>query len=123
MLPVTGVTALANAIPDMGAISSVNLLENNINIEQAQALMIILKEHPALKSLCGNKGDESELDMRRKMSGAGDVIMLATEVVDNRALAKLDISGNIIEKSEALEQITAICSAQSIEFTVAGFGE
>jgi hypothetical protein len=40
-----------------------------------------------------------------------------------RALAKLDISGNILEKSEALEQTTAICSAKSIELTGAGFGE
>jgi hypothetical protein len=64
----------------------VNLLKNSINVEQAQALVIILKEHPALKSLCGNKDDETELDMSRKMSGAGDVIMLAAEAVDNGAL-------------------------------------
>jgi hypothetical protein len=61
---------IANDISDMGAISSVNLLKNNIGVEQARALVIILKEHSTLKSLCGNTGDETELDMSDKMHGA-----------------------------------------------------
>jgi hypothetical protein len=68
---------------------SVNLLKNEIGIEQAQALASILKVHPTLTSLCSNKGDEIELDMRGKMSGAGDAIMLAAEIVDNGVLTKL----------------------------------
>jgi hypothetical protein len=42
---------------------------------------------------------------------------------DNRALTKLDIGGNDIEQGEALEQITAICLAKSIELTGTGFDE
>jgi hypothetical protein len=38
----------------------VNLLKNKINVTQAENLVRILKEHPTLKSLCGNKGDETE---------------------------------------------------------------
>jgi hypothetical protein len=72
----------------------VNLLSNDIGVEQAGALMIILKEHPTLKSLCGNKGGETELDMSGKMKGAEDAIMLAAEIVDNEAMTKLDISDN-----------------------------
>jgi hypothetical protein len=61
----------------MGAILSVNLLKNDIGVEQVQALVSILKEHPTLKSLCGNNGDETELDMSGKMKGATDIIRLS----------------------------------------------
>jgi hypothetical protein len=93
---VLGVVALANTIPNMGAISSANLLQNAIGIDQVKALASILKEHPTLKSLCGNKGDETELDMSGKMRGAEDAIMLAAEIIDNGALTSLNISNNRI---------------------------
>jgi hypothetical protein len=97
VLPIfTGVTALANAIPDMGAILSVNLLKNGIDVDQANDFVGILKDHPTLKSLCGNNGKETELDMRGKMNGAGDAIMLIAEVVNNGALTSLDVSHNNI---------------------------
>jgi hypothetical protein len=92
----SGVVALADIIPDMRAILSVNLLKNNIGVEQAQALVVILKEHSTLKSLCGNNGDETELDMSGKMKGAEDAIMLAAEIVDNRALTSLNLASNNI---------------------------
>jgi hypothetical protein len=94
-----------------GSLSSVKLLSNDIGIDQAKALASILKGHPTLKSLCGNKGDETELDMSAallgihgeeglevlqmmsgKMNGAGDAIMLAPEIADNGALTKLTFS-------------------------------
>jgi hypothetical protein len=77
-----------------GAILSVNLLKNGIGVEQARALVIILTEHPTLKSLCGNNGDETELDMSGKMKGVEDAIMLAAEIVDNGALTSLNLSSN-----------------------------
>jgi hypothetical protein len=90
----SGVISLANAIPDMGAISSVNLLMNSIGIEQAQALASILKAHPTLKSLCGNKGDETELDMSGKKMESWDAIMLAPEITDNGAMMSLNLASN-----------------------------
>jgi hypothetical protein len=91
----SGIIAIADAIPDMGAILSVNLLKNDIGVEQARALVSILKEHPTLKSLCGNNGDETELDMSGKMlEGAEDAIMLATEIVNNGALLSLNLANN-----------------------------
>jgi hypothetical protein len=72
----------------------VNLLQNRIGIDQANALAGILNEHPTLKSLCGNSGEETELDMSGKMSGAGDAIMLAAEIVDNGAMTSLNLSKN-----------------------------
>jgi hypothetical protein len=74
-----------------GALSSVNLLKNDIDIGQASALVSILKEHPTLKSLCGNTGDETELDMRGKeMSVDGAMSMLALEIINNGALQCID---------------------------------
>jgi hypothetical protein len=87
---------LANAIKDMGAILSVNLLKNKIGVDQAKALASILKEHSTLKSLCGNRGDETELDMSGKMHGAEDAIMLVPEIIGNGALLSLNISNNEI---------------------------
>jgi hypothetical protein len=78
----------------MGALLSVNLLKNDIGIDQAQALASILKEHPTLKSLCGNKGNETELDMSGKMRGAADAIMLAPEIIDNGAMTSLNLASN-----------------------------
>jgi hypothetical protein len=80
----------------MRTISSVNLLKNRIGSDQAMALVSMLKEHPTLKSLCGNRGDETELDMSDKMHCAGDAVMLAVEVVDNGALSVLNLTRNEI---------------------------
>jgi hypothetical protein len=89
----------------MRAILSVNLLKNSIGVDQAKDLAIILKEHPTLKSLCGNKGNETELDMSgkmtqglSKMNGAAGAIMLAAEVVDNEALSSLNLADNNLEE-------------------------
>jgi hypothetical protein len=92
----SGPAAIADAIKDMRAILSVNLLKNDIGIDQARALVSILKEHPTLKSLCGNTGVETKLDMSSKMRGAEDAIMLAAEIIGNGALMSLDISSNSI---------------------------
>jgi hypothetical protein len=70
----------------------VNLLKNKTNVAQAEDLVSILKEHPTLKSLCGNKGDETELDMSGKTSGAGDSTMLAGEVVGNGAISTVIVN-------------------------------
>jgi hypothetical protein len=111
-----GAIALADAIKNNGAILSVNLLKNGIGVEQARALVVILNEHSTLKSLCGNNGDETELDMSGKMNGAEDAIMLATEIIDNGALAKLDMSTNGIG-AEQEEDLQRICMAGGIELT------
>jgi Ran GTPase-activating protein (RanGAP) involved in mRNA processing and transport len=103
----SGVIALA--IPGMGGLFSANLLKNDIGVDQAMVLASILKGHPALMSLCGHKGDETELDMSGE--GLGDIaivlcimlscyraIMLSClcipEIADNRALLVLSVESN-----------------------------
>jgi hypothetical protein len=66
----------------MEALTSVNLLQNEICIDQAKNLARILKKHPTLKSLCGNRGDETKLDMSGQNMDAGDATMLAAEIVN-----------------------------------------
>ena len=73
---------------------SANLLNNDIGAEQAQNLVAILKEHASLKSLCGNKGDETVLDMSGKNIGADGAVMLAPEIVANGAMTTLNIASN-----------------------------
>ena len=79
--------------------SSVNLLENGISIDQALVLASILKTRDILKSLCGNSGDETELDMNGKNISAAEATMLAAEIAGNRALTKgpsLSLGGTMI---------------------------
>jgi hypothetical protein len=90
-----GIEAVVSLL-DKGAISSVNLLKNGIPMEQAKVLANILKEHPSLKSLCGNNGNETELDMSGKEIGAEVAIMLAPEIAGNGALLSLNLSSNSI---------------------------
>jgi hypothetical protein len=80
----------------MRAISSVNLIDNNIGVEQAQSLAIILKEHATLKSLCGNSGNETELDMSDKNIGAEGAIMLAPEIAGKEAILSENHINNCI---------------------------
>jgi Ran GTPase-activating protein (RanGAP) involved in mRNA processing and transport len=94
----TSIIAIADAISDMGAISSVNLLTNKIGIHSAKILASMLKEHPTLKSLCGNSGDGTELDMRGKEISAEGAIMLAPEIAGNRALLSLNVASNNLGK-------------------------
>jgi hypothetical protein len=61
---------LAAAISGMGTILSVNLLKNSISVDHAKDLVSMLKEHPTLKSLCGNMGNETKLNMSGKMKTA-----------------------------------------------------
>jgi hypothetical protein len=98
-----GIIAIASAIPDMGAISSVNLLQNEIGIDQTKALVSMLKEHPTLMSLCGNKGNETELGMsgKLKMKSPEDATMLVAEIVDNGALSSANLLGNSIPAEQA----------------------
>jgi Leucine-rich repeat (LRR) protein len=93
-LGMEGALVVAEYLDGNGAISSVNLLKNGIGTYQARTLANIFKGHSTLKSLCGNKGDEKELDMSGKMCGAGDVIMLAAEIVGYRDLSVLNLAEN-----------------------------
>jgi Ran GTPase-activating protein (RanGAP) involved in mRNA processing and transport len=111
----SGVIALANALPDMGAILSVNLLKNHIGVYQAHVLASILKDHHTLKSLCGNTGNEVELDMSGKMNDAAEAIMLVPEITDKGALTSLHVGMNQIPETEMKEIIVIAMRKESMK--------
>jgi hypothetical protein len=78
--------------------SSVNLLHNGISIDQALVLASILKTHDILKSLCGNNGDETELDMSEQNIGAAEATLLTSEIAGNGALTSLSLVSNNLGK-------------------------
>ena len=93
---------------------SANILYNDIGVEQAKALVNILKEHPTLKSLCGNRGNEPELNMACKCiwrMGADGAIMLAPEIVANGALTSLNVSNNHIGYGGDMSGVKALAAA------------
>jgi hypothetical protein len=80
--------------------SSVNLLGTGISIDQALVLASILKVHAILKSLCGNNGDEMELDMSGKNISAAEATMLAAEIAGNGALSFLNLANNSLMRGK-----------------------
>jgi hypothetical protein len=96
----------------------VNLLKNGIPMKQAKALASILKEHPTLKSLCGNIGEETELDMSGKEIGAAGAIMLAPEIAGNGAILKFTFSGD----NDNSKPVTMETSMTEADFSGKGLG-
>jgi hypothetical protein len=86
-------SALANAIPDMGALSSVNLLGNEIPVEQAQELVAIMQSNKKLTTLCGFSREEATLDVSNQGLGPGDVVLIANDISDMRAISSFTFSG------------------------------
>lgn len=85
---------VAKGLQKHKTIVTANLLSNGWGTEQVRKLATILEGHPSLKSLCGNKGVEQELDMSGRYMGAEGAMMLAPEIVANDALTRLDLSDN-----------------------------
>ena len=102
---------IADGVKNNGALTSLNISANSIGTEQEQNLVAILNEHSTLKSLCGNKGDEAELDMSGKNMGADGAIMLAPEIVANGALTSLNMSNNRIGYGGNMSGVKALAAA------------
>jgi hypothetical protein len=101
-------TPVAKVIADNRALSYANLLKNGIDANQANALVSILKGHPALKSLCGSKGDEAALAMSGKMYGVG-----SAEIIGNGALSLLNLALNNL-RAEGTELLAAALKGNQI---------
>ena len=87
--------SLVSLIEGTSQLQSLNLIDTNLDIEQAQTLVDAFKANDTLKSLCGNTGYETTLDMSDNMRLTSvDVIMLAPEIKANASLRSLNISKN-----------------------------
>jgi hypothetical protein len=96
-----GVIALANIIPNMGALSSANLLGNQIPVEQAYELVAIMQSKEKLTTLCGFSREEVTLDVSNQGLGPGDAVLIANDISDMGALTSLDLSSNELEAGGA----------------------
>ena len=106
---------LADGIKHNGTLTSVNILANYIGTERANELIEVLDRSEQLETLCGFKGDETELNLwgvrfvpwcgvlldthevrrgKTTMLGADGAIMLAPEIAANGALTSLNIISN-----------------------------
>eukprot|EP00935_MAST-01C_sp_MAST-1C-sp1_P000241 g241.t1 len=90
----SGVIAISDAIPTMGAMVIVNVMGNNIRKEQLSRLQEMMKAHPTLVSLCGIADDTTEADLSGLGMDADDAVVLADELPTKGAMTKLDMSNN-----------------------------
>jgi hypothetical protein len=91
-----GPAAIADAIKDMRAISSINLLKNKIPVEQAQELVKIMQAKENLTTLCGLSRVETELNFSGQYLDAGDAMLIANDISDMRALSSLNLASNCL---------------------------
>jgi hypothetical protein len=107
-----GIIAIANAIPDMGALSVLSLKSNALlNIESGKALADALKGNSVLTELDVSVNNDP---LNANRDGPGFAQELAVGIKDNGALIKLDISSNYIgaEQERVLQRI---CVASGID--------
>ena len=81
---------VSNEIQDNGALASANLLGNNIGKEQIENLIKIKKEKGMI-TLCGLKEGQTEADFSNQGLNADDAMLIAHDIQDKGALAKLTI--------------------------------
>jgi Ran GTPase-activating protein (RanGAP) involved in mRNA processing and transport len=101
----SGINALANAIPDMEALSIANVMgnsttTNSIGKEQLAKLQEIMRSKPNLVSLCGIADDATEADLSGLGMGADDAIFLASELHGKGAMTSLHAGKNNIPEKE-----------------------
>jgi hypothetical protein len=89
----------------------VNLLGNSIAPAQAQDLIELMESKENLTTLCGLKGNETELNLGLNRLGAGCAVLLSNELENNKTVLKLDLSHNSICNGRVLEGIAALAQA------------
>jgi hypothetical protein len=109
-----GPNAIADAIPDMRALTKFDISSSDIRAKGGKALAAVLKGNQVITELniCDNK-------LGYNSAGNGDtsgVIAIADAIPDMRALIKLDISTNYIGAKQQRD-LQRICVAGGIELT------
>jgi hypothetical protein len=122
-----GIIAIANAIPDMGALSSANLLGNQIPVEQAHELVKFMQSKEKLTTLCGFSRDEATLDVSlfryTQGLGPGDAVLIANDISDMGGILQFTFSGDDYDDpSEAWGPVTMETSMVEAGFSGKGLG-
>jgi hypothetical protein len=109
-----GPKAIADAIRDNGAISSVNLLKNAIPVEQAQELVKIMRSKEKLVTLCGLSRNEGTLDFSNQELGPGDAVLIANDISDMGAISSVNLLMNAIPIKQAQELVKIMQSKEKL---------
>jgi hypothetical protein len=95
----------AVGISDNRAISSINLLKNQIPVEQVQELVKTMQAKENLTTLCGLSKEKTELDFSSQGLSAGDVVLIANDISDMGALTSLSVADNDIHGVEGAKAV------------------
>jgi hypothetical protein len=80
-----------------------------------------MRSKDSLTTLCGLSGNETELDFSKQNLGAGDAVLIANDICDNRALVKLLMASNNIRAEGGKALAEALKETQVMkELDVAG---
>jgi hypothetical protein len=110
----SGVVAIADVIPGMGALSVLSLKDNRLATKEGgKALAQALANSSTLKELDVSSNDWEDVFGNRLGDGPGFAQELAVGIKDNGALIKLDIRSNHLE-AEQKEDLQRICVASGI---------
>ena len=77
------------------ALTSVNLLKNDLG-DGAAAIVAAAKQGGNIKTLCGIKEGQTEVDLRSNRLKAPDAVLLSFDLEFNRALTSLGLYNNEI---------------------------
>ena len=83
------------------ALTSINLLGNNIGTDQANTLIEILEGSDKHTTMCGFTGTETELNVSKKGLSASCAMLVANEIKVNRALTSVNLSDNYLQAEGA----------------------
>ena len=89
----SGIQALAGALKVNRALTSVNLLRNDLG-GGAAAVVAAAKQHGKIKTLCGIEEGKTEVDFRFQHLKAPDAALLSFDLEVNRALTSLNLRSN-----------------------------
>jgi hypothetical protein len=100
----SGVSALADAISDMGALTSLHVGSNGIPEKEMREIMAIAMRMDCMKILCAIPFKDktlSELDVSGQNLGAEGALVVAEYLDGNGALTSLNLSSNTLEDKGA----------------------
>jgi hypothetical protein len=106
---------ICNGLECNEAISSINLLKNQIPKDWAQKLVKMMQAKENLTTLCGLRREETELDFSRQDLGAGDAVLIANDISDMGAISLVGMASNKLGRDGAI----TICDAFLCRYWVA----
>jgi Ran GTPase-activating protein (RanGAP) involved in mRNA processing and transport len=95
----SGITAIADAIPDMRAMTSLDVGMNNIPEKEMEEIMTIAASMESMKVLCEvpiKDKSLTKLDVSGKNLGTEGALVVAEYLRDNGALSMLSLKGNYL---------------------------